>query len=154
MAIWLIRAASHCEYEQKFISENRVYVTWDKLAVNLAKLPDRDALTTEMAKLYPDAKPKRRLNWVSQVWPFAHEIKKGDLVFLPLKSKPAICIGEVTGDYHFGQDILNSLGAMEITPSWNDALIEKRMISNVPSSSDLSPRQSRTVVTSKDFNNA
>ncbi len=137
MAIWLIRAGAHGEYEQKFISENRVYVTWDKLAVNLAKLPNRDALTAEMAKLYTDAKSKRLLNWVSQIWPFAHEIKKGDLVFLPLKSQPAICIGEVTGDYHFessgpspfyhwlpvkwiaeaipcnhfGQDILNSLGA-------------------------------------------
>ncbi len=137
MAIWLIRAGSYGEYEQKFISENRVYVTWDKLAVNLVKLADRNALTAEMAKLYPDAKPRRLLNWVGQVWPFAHEIKKGDLVFLPLKSQPAICIGEVTGDYHFegagpspyyhwrsvkwiaeaiprdhfGQDILNSLGA-------------------------------------------
>lgn len=38
MAIWLIRAGSHGEYEQKFIQENRVYVTWDDLDVNLAKL--------------------------------------------------------------------------------------------------------------------
>lgn len=34
-----------------------------------------------------------------QVWPFAHEIKKGDLIVLPLKTQPAIYIGEVTGDY-------------------------------------------------------
>ena len=114
MAIWLIRAGSHGEYEQKFISENRVYVTWDKLAVNLVKLADRDALTAEMAKIYPDAKPKRLLNWVSQVWPFAHEIKKGDLVFLPLKSQPAICIGEVTGDYHFDSAGPSSLSELKI----------------------------------------
>ena len=38
MAIWLIRAGSHGEYEQKFISECRVYVTWDKLLPNLANL--------------------------------------------------------------------------------------------------------------------
>ena len=31
MAIWLIRAGSHGEYEQKFIQEGRVYVTWDEL---------------------------------------------------------------------------------------------------------------------------
>lgn len=137
MAIWLIRAGAHGEYEQKFINENRVYVTWDKLAVNLEKLPDREALFVEMSQLYTDAKPKRLQNWASQIWPFAHEIKKGDLVFLPLKTQPAICVGEVTGDYkfepkgpspyyhsrkvkwiaeaiprhHFGQDILNSLGA-------------------------------------------
>ncbi len=36
MAIWLIRAGSHGEYEHKFISENRVYVTWDGLNVNVA----------------------------------------------------------------------------------------------------------------------
>jgi restriction system protein len=101
MAIWLIRAGSHGEYEQKFIQENRVYVTWDGLDVNLAKLPARPALVDAMTVHYPDTKPKAILNWVSQVWPFAHEIKKGDLVVLPLKTQPAIQIGEIIGDYHF-----------------------------------------------------
>ncbi len=101
MAIWLIRAGSHGEYEQKFIQENRVYVTWDGLDVNLAKLGERTELVAAMTQRYPDTKPKAILNWVSQVWPFAHGIKKGDLVVLPLKSQPAIQIGEITGDYHF-----------------------------------------------------
>ncbi len=137
MAIWLIRAGSHGEYEQKFIQENRVYVTWDGLDVDLAKLKQRADLTAAMAERYPDTKPKAIMNWVSQVWPFAHEIKKGDLVVLPLKTQPAIYIGEVTGDYHaapegpnpffhwrpvkwiaeaiprthFGQDLLYTFGA-------------------------------------------
>ena len=33
----------HVHYEQKFISESRVYVTWDDLAVDLSKLSDREA---------------------------------------------------------------------------------------------------------------
>jgi len=99
MAIWLIRAGSHGEYEQKFVQENRVYVTWDGLDVDLAKLKQRADLTAAMTERYPDTKPKAIMNWVSQVWPFAHEIKKGDLVVLPLKTQPAIYIGEVTGDY-------------------------------------------------------
>ena len=45
--------------------------------------------------------PTAILNWVSQIWPFAHVMKKGDLLVLPLKTQPAIQIGEVTGDYHF-----------------------------------------------------
>lgn len=101
MAIWLIRAGSHGEYEQKFIQENRVYVTWDGLDVNLAKLKQRADLTAAMAVRYQDAKPKAIQNWVSQVWPFAHDIKPGDWVVLPLKSQPAIYIGEVAGDYRF-----------------------------------------------------
>ncbi len=84
MAIWLIRAGSHGEYEQKFIQEKRVYVTWDALDINLGKLAQRQELVVAMTQLYPETKPKAILNWVSQVWPFAHEMKKGDLVVLPL----------------------------------------------------------------------
>lgn len=137
MSIWLIRAGSHGEYEQKFIQENRVYVTWEGLDVDLSKLPNRAALSESMEQRYPDTKPKAIMNWVSQVWPFAHEIKKGDLVVLPLKTQPVVYIGEVMGDYHaetkgpdpffhwrsvkwvgeavprthFGQDLLYSFGA-------------------------------------------
>lgn len=100
MAVWLIRAGRHGEYEQKFIQENRVYVTWDSLDVDLAKLKQRGDLTKAMTERYADTKSKAIQNWVSQVWPFAHEINKGDLVILPLKTQPAIYIGEVTGDYH------------------------------------------------------
>ena len=63
MATWLIRAGKHGEYEQKFLQENRVYVTWDKLALDISKLPDRDALIVEMWKLYTDAKPKAIVNY-------------------------------------------------------------------------------------------
>lgn len=101
MAIWLIRAGAHGEYELKFIQENRVYVTWEGLDANLGKLSARAELVEAMTQRYPDAKPKAIMNWASQVWPFAHEVKKGDLVVLPLKSQRAIQIGEVTGDYHF-----------------------------------------------------
>ena len=101
MAVWLTRAGKHGEFEQKFLQDDRVYVTWDKLDVNLAKLKQRADLTAAMAERYPDAKPKAIQNWVSQVWPFAHEMKKGDLVVLPLKMQPAIQIGEIVGDYQF-----------------------------------------------------
>jgi restriction system protein len=101
MAVWLVRAGGHGEFEQKFVAESRVYVTWDDLAVDLSKLPDREALRADMASRYPEQKPKAILNWASQVWPFCREMKKGDLVVLPLKSQPAIQIGEIDGDYHF-----------------------------------------------------
>ena len=50
MAIWLIRAGSHGEYELKFIQENRVYVTWDSLDVDLGKLSDRSELADAMTE--------------------------------------------------------------------------------------------------------
>lgn len=137
MAIWLVRAGSHGEYEQKFIQENRVYVTWDNLNVDLTSLPDKPALASLLLELYPNQKPKAIQNWVSQIWPFAYDMAKGDLVIMPLKSQPVIYVGEITGDYqsasegpspfyhfrtvkwigeaiprnHFGKDLLYSFGA-------------------------------------------
>jgi restriction system protein len=137
MAVWLIRAGAHGEYEQKFLQENRVYVTWDHLKENLSALSKREDLHRILAGINADAKPKTLQNWVSQIWPFAHEIKKGDLTVLPLKTQPSIYIGEITGDYrsdsagpdpfyhwrsvkwigeaipraNFGQDLLFSFGA-------------------------------------------
>lgn len=137
MAIWLTRAGSHGEYEQRFLQDCRVYVTWDDLDVNLDKLRERSELTEALNERYPDKKPKTIQNWVSQIWPFVKEIKKGDLVVLPLKSQRAVQIGEVIGEYrfalkgptpffhyrevkwiadaipraYFGKDILNTFGA-------------------------------------------
>lgn len=101
MAVWLIRAGSHGEYELKFIQESRVYVTWDDLDIDLGKLSQRVELTEAMIQRYPDTKPRAIANWVSQVWPFAHEVKKSDVVILPLKTQRTIQIGEIAGDYHF-----------------------------------------------------
>jgi restriction system protein len=65
MAIWLIRAGSHGEYEQKFIKESRVYMTWDDLDVDLSKLKERGDLVGKMAELYGGIKHRTILNWVS-----------------------------------------------------------------------------------------
>lgn len=137
MAVWLVRAGSHGEFEPKFIQESRVYVTWDRLDVNLAKLGQRSELIDAMTERYPNAKTRAIANWASQIWPFAHEMKVGDLVVVPMKTQPAVYVGEVVSDYqsnttaenpyfhwrdvkwigeavprsHFGKDILFSFGA-------------------------------------------
>lgn len=109
MAVWLVRAGSHGQFEQKFIQDRRVYVTWDELAVDLAKMKVRGELADALSERYPDKKPKTIQNWVSQIWPFAKEIKKGDLVVLPLKSQRAVQIGEFSGDYQFDRKAPNPL---------------------------------------------
>ncbi|HEY7333347.1 MAG TPA: restriction endonuclease [Bryobacteraceae bacterium] len=99
--IWMIRAGEHGEHEQKFIQDSRVYVTWKRLCVDLMKLAGRNDLIRTINALYPDSKPRTVANWVGQIWPFAHEMKSGDIVMVPLKTQPAIQIGEIAGDYHF-----------------------------------------------------
>lgn len=137
MQLWLLRAGSQGEFEQKFLSENRVYLTWDELNTNLAQLKDRQALMDVLQAQTPHEKLKRLINHASQIWPFAHTMALGDWVVLPSKKQPVIYIGKITGNYqhhpdgvdpffhsrsvewfgqeiprsHFGQDLLHSFGA-------------------------------------------
>lgn len=51
MAIWLVRAGSHGEYGEKLIKENKVFVTWEGLDVDLSKMHQRSG---------PGSRRKRR----------------------------------------------------------------------------------------------
>lgn len=51
-----------------------------------------------MAAAYPDEGPYTIGNWTGQLQRFAHEIRPGDLVVLPLRT-PEVAIGRVTGPY-------------------------------------------------------
>jgi restriction system protein len=137
MAVWLVRAGSHGEYERKFLDDKRIYVCWDELNKNLGDMTQRQELIETLAAIHPQGKLNTLRNWASQIWPFAHSMVPGDLVVLPSKVQPAIYVGQITGDYqyepkgpdpyfhwrsvnwhaepvprsHFGQDLLYSFGA-------------------------------------------
>jgi len=101
MALWLNRAGQHGEYEQRFLSDNRIYCTWGALSCDLSKIADKTELFEVLGEFYPDAKPGTLRNWVGQVWAFAHEMAIGDWVILPSKMKAAIHVGEIRGPYVF-----------------------------------------------------
>lgn len=101
MAVWLIRAGANGEYEQKFLQEKRVYLTWEGFDHDISKFATQADLLEALKNVYPNDKINRLRNHASQIFPFAHEIKVGDLVVLPLKAQRVICIGEVKSGYHF-----------------------------------------------------
>lgn len=137
MRIWLVRAGSDGQFEQKFLDESRVYVTWNRLDANLSKLKERSELIDLLESRDPDAKAGKLRNHASQIWPFVFSMEQGDWVLLPSKSQPVIHIGKLTSGYehnptgrdpffhyrtvewfaqdiprsNFSQDILYSLGA-------------------------------------------
>lgn len=99
MTLWLVRAGRSGEFEEKFLEEGRIYLTWSSLSEDLSAVEDRDQMKALVDHHYPNNKPARTRNWVSQIWPFAHEMAKGDWFILPSKKKPAIHVGEIIGDY-------------------------------------------------------
>ena len=134
MSLWLVRAGRHGEQEQGALEYNVVTIGWNAFS-DLSSIKTKDELAEIYAKEYPTPKKMRAANEVGQIWRFVHEIQKGDIVALPLKTQSAIAIGKVVGDYEykeltnnikhirrvkwlkiiprsaFDQDILYSLGA-------------------------------------------
>lgn len=101
MALWLVRAGSHGEYEQRFLGDNRIYATWNELDSDLGKFTEKRELYELLRELLPTAKVAKCRNYTGQLWPFAHEMQIGDWVVVPYKTRPAINIAEITGGYEF-----------------------------------------------------
>jgi restriction system protein len=100
MSLWLIRAGKHGEREQVAMDNNIAVIGWEKMP-DMSGIKSREQLRHALEEKYPEASTNRIRNHESQIWPFLDTIKKGDLVVLPLKSRPAILLGTVEGDYKY-----------------------------------------------------
>lgn len=101
MPMWLCRAGRYGEYENKFLEEERIYCTWDNVPVTLKQFTTKQELQQYFVDSNADVKVKTAMNWASQVWPFAHQMKRGEIVILPSKIKPVIHFGRIVGEYEF-----------------------------------------------------
>lgn len=159
MALWLTRAGKHGEHEQRFLADNRIYLTWTGSRRDLSRVASREAMQRLIQEVYPDFGEHKAVNHSAQLWAFSHRMNRGDWCVLPSKHKAAINIGEIKGDYvfdgsaddpyyhwrevawigrdiprtNFGQDLLYSFGAFLTFCSIerNDAEIRvRRMATN------------------------
>lgn len=131
MAIWLVRAGGSGERENYALENNCVVIGWRQIP-DLNDITSKEELADIIRAKYSDASKGKVSNWRGQIWAFSKRINIGDLVILPLKTRSAIAIGKVVGEYRcndgehqrpvewldvdlprsrFDQDILYSLGA-------------------------------------------
>ena len=106
MALYLVRAGRDGQFENRFISDNRIYLQWGGLFTNknIATLGGYESIKVAALSETPDEKPKKIINGVSQINAFVHRMAQGDFVVVPLKHKPAVAVGKVTSDYIFAPD--------------------------------------------------
>jgi restriction system protein len=104
MTMWLIRAGKAGEREKLSLENKVAVIGWEELP-DLTPCTTREALAALIKTTYPDEKPKRLMNWESQLWPVRDTIKVGDLVVMPLKTRADIVFGRVTGGYQYRSDL-------------------------------------------------
>ena len=151
MSIWLIRAGAHGECESYALENGVAVIGWPD---DYSSIETKESLLEFFVANNPEEKLKRLMNHQSQVWPFIKGIQIGEIVAMPLKHRPVVAFGRVTGNYRYvedapvgarnqrdvkwfkeiprsdiSQDILYSLGAfMTVCRIWrNDA--ESRLMS-------------------------
>lgn len=104
MTVWMVRAGAHGEQENLALQKGLAVIGWDQVP-DLSKVQSRDEVLAVLTEACPDDKPKRLLNQASQLWAFVGRIRHGDLIALPLKTRSAVAIGKVTGDYTCRPDL-------------------------------------------------
>lgn len=150
MTAWVVRAGRHGENEQFNLDKGRATVGWPDVG-DLGHCNSRDDVRAMVEAADPGASIGAVSNHTGQLWAFRNSIEVGDLLVLPLKTKPGyIQFGRVTGGYGYDaaesdatrrkyvsvewdaepvartvidKDLLYSLGAIQtvFSPSRNDA---------------------------------
>jgi len=99
--VWLVRAGSHGEDEDAALDLGLAIIGFHDIP-SLAGIRDIDGVIEHVSRATPGAKRPNIRNRAGQLEDFAIEMRKGDIVALPLKTRPSqIALGRVTGDYAF-----------------------------------------------------
>jgi restriction system protein len=100
MSLWVVRAGRRGEQQETAMKEGLVCHAWNELP-DYSAFRTKDDLRELYEATYPRQNEKRVISGLGQVWRFAHEIKKDDLVALPLRPESAVAFGQVTGEYEY-----------------------------------------------------
>jgi restriction system protein len=100
MSLWVVRAGKHGEQQETAIKEGLVCHAWNELP-DYSAFRTKDELQPLYRATYPRETEKQVVSGLGQVWRFAREIQKGDLVALPLKTESSIVFGRISSEYKY-----------------------------------------------------
>jgi restriction system protein len=102
MALWMLRAGRHGEYEDRFLSTSRIYLTWgDTIPHDASSFTSRADVVQRLRDHWPNASEGRVRNHAGQVWAFLRTMKPDDLVVVPSKKTPELHFGVIRTDVQF-----------------------------------------------------
>ena len=104
MALYLARAGSNGEYENRFLEDGCIYFTWTGLHLDLTSQNTLEALYAVFDDEFPDWKKGKQQNSARQAYAFITLMKEGDWIAMPSKFNPTIHFGKIVGDYTYHPD--------------------------------------------------
>ncbi len=102
MKLWLLKAAGTLEDEEVILEDSVITIGWAEFP-DLSHVKNEGEVKKIMLDKYPGMQDERNCAWSGEICAFITEVKKGDIVAVPLKSKNEMLIGKVTGNYEYRQ---------------------------------------------------
>lgn len=97
--VWLIRAGSNGEDDDANLNHGLATLGWGEVP-DLTGAVDKDAVRGRVRQGYPDASNQKVANATGQISRYVLDICEGDIVVLPLKTRPGlVALGHITGPY-------------------------------------------------------
>src|SRR5947208_341479 len=101
MTLWMVRAGRHGEYEDRFLGDSRIYLTWDTFNSDLRTVASRAELAQMLREKWVNAAEGKVRNHAGQIWSFLREMVSEDLVVVPSKQKRELHFGSITSDIRY-----------------------------------------------------
>ncbi len=136
MSLWMVRGGRFGEHENLSFENGLACIGFSEVS-DLSRATTKEEIIELVREAYKEKPEMAIYNFAGQLRTFAHRMKEGDLVAMPLRNRSQIAIGRVTGPYRyrtdlgdvhhtrlvewikidiprtaFGQDLLYSLGAV------------------------------------------
>jgi restriction system protein len=103
MTLWMVRGDKHGNYQDMALEKGFAYHA--SSVADLSQANDREAIVELLRFSHPDSNENRLKNWANQLYAISHRIEEGDLVAMPLRSKPQIAVGKALGPYIYRADL-------------------------------------------------
>ncbi|MCY9783140.1 restriction endonuclease [Nocardiopsis sp. EMB25] len=100
MRAWIVRAGSKGEWEPWALENGCAAVGFTGVP-DLSPSGSREDVFELLSRAFPTDGENRLRTLAAQLWAFRSRIQLGDLIVLPLKTRSAIAVGRVTGEYEY-----------------------------------------------------
>jgi restriction system protein len=98
---WVVRGGNHGQSEEFNLERGRATIGWPEIG-DLTSYSSREAVRHLVDDAYPGDHPGRLAVSAGQLWAFRQAVQQGDLVLMPLKTKPGyLAFGRCVGEYSF-----------------------------------------------------
>lgn len=95
---WMVRAGDQNDLISIWEKKGIASIGWSKLG-NPKQYQTKQEMNARADVIFAENKPFTRRSWVSQIWRFSREIKKGDRIITYLKESREYRVGTVTAPH-------------------------------------------------------